>query len=235
MAALDYFTVTSSGIGAVGIDYVDADDLPDEAVVYAFVTFTPRLPTGTVIWAPTLTPPRGIQLDKVRARFSPEDGILRTIVGEAVNERQRITVTGDPFTLSFDGAGPTTNLANTATALQVDAALEALPNIGPNDVFVSGPNGGPYDVTFRTALAGTNVPQLSATNATITTLTQGTLDAGVKLVANTSALDLDELIYDVSFVVPESTRTIASFGILAPTTAGQTIDLASVTKLRVDP
>jgi hypothetical protein len=49
MSSLDYFTITSNGIGAVGIDYVDADDLPDEHIIYAFVDFVPRLPKGTVI------------------------------------------------------------------------------------------------------------------------------------------------------------------------------------------
>jgi hypothetical protein len=118
-----------------------------------------------------------------------------------------------------------------ATAAAVDAALEALSNIGVNEVFVSGSDGGPFDVTFHGTLGNTDVAQMTATNATVTTLTQGDLDAGVKLVANTTVLDLDELIYDVVFTVPESTRKLNPFAILAPTTAGVTLDLATVTRL----
>lgn len=231
MTALDYFTVTCNGVGAIGIDWVDAGVEPDESIVYAFVTFRPRLQPGTVIWVPGLTPPRGIQLDKVKARFAPEDGVLRTIIGEPTNEHQRVTVTGDPFTLTFSGQ-PTGNLAQTTTtAAQLDAALEGLSNIGVNEVYVSGVDGGPFDVTFHGTLGYSNVPVMSGTNATVTTITEGTPDAGVKLVANTTLLDLDELIYDVEFVVPESDRKLIPFAITAPTTADQTIDLATVVKL----
>lgn len=232
MTALDYCTITCNGVGAIGVDWVDAGLDPDESIVYAFVDFAPRLPPGTVIWAPTLTPPRGIQIDKVRARFAPEDGILRTIQGEPTNEKQRVTVAvgSDPFTLNFSGQ-PTNSLAHAATAAQVDAALEALSNIGVNEVFVSGVNGGPYDVTFHGTLGYANVPVMTATGATVSTITEGTLDAGVKLIANTAVLDLEELIYDVTFEVPESDRTLNPFAFAAPTTADQTIDLASVTRL----
>lgn len=134
----DTFTVTCNGIGAIGIDYVDAGSEPDEDIIYAFVTFRPRLAPGTTIWAPGLTPPRGIELDDVKARFSPEDGKLRTIVGKPSNEKQLVTVTaGGPFTLTYAGQ-TTTSIAGTGTAALVKAALEALPNIGVGDVFVSG-------------------------------------------------------------------------------------------------
>lgn len=227
---LDTFLVTCSGIGAVGVDWVDEGIEPDETLIRAFVYFEPRLPPGTVIWCPTLSPPRGIQLDKVRARFAPEDGVLRTIQGEPTNEKQHVVITGNPWSVSFSGQ-PTSNLANTATAAQFDTALEALPNIGPTEVYVSGPNGGPFDVTFHGSLGYTNVPLMVGTNATVTTLAEGTLDAGVKLIANTAVLDLDELIWDVTFEIPESDRILTPFAFAAPTTANQTIDLASVTKL----
>lgn len=232
MAELDYFRVTSNGVRAMGIDFADTDDLPDEQIVYAFVTFRPRLPAGTIIWAPGLTQPRGIQLDPVKARFSPEDGKLRTIVAQPQNEKQIVTVTGDPFTLTFDGQ-TTTNLANTATQLQVETALRALPNIGNegNHLYVTGDPGGPYNVFFTGKYAGTDVPQMTATNATVTTGTPGVGNEGVLLVANTAALELDELIYDVDFEVPHSERTLTGFAITAPTTTGTVIDLESVTKL----
>lgn len=230
MAVLDFFTVVSNGVGALGVDWVDEGTEPDESIIYAFVDFIPRLPAGNVIWASGLTPPRGIQLDEVSARFAPEDGILRTIQGEYLNEKQRISFTGDPVTLTFSGQ-TTGNIAQTATAAQVDAALEGLSNIGPNEVYVSGANGGPFDVTFHGSLGKTNVPQITATNATVTTLTQGDLGAGVELVANTAVLDIDELIWDVEFTVPESDRKLNGFAFVAPTVADAVVDLASVTRL----
>lgn len=338
----DTFLVTCDGVGAIGIDYIDPNTDPDEDVITAFVWFKPRLPKGTVIWAPGLTPPRGIMLDDVRGRFSPEDGRLRTIVAQSLNEKQTITVTGDPFTVTFDGQ-PTTSLAEGSTPQQVQAALEALSNIAVGDVYVSGetrnekqtitigggatggtfpltfdgettavpvsrnanagfvkaalqslpnigqggcavagPSGGPWVVEFTGPLAGTNVslltstaagltggtptiditttiagttdtpfqvtfqgqyetvdvPVMTATNATITTTQAGTPDLGIKLVANTALLSLDELIYDVEFEIPDNDgvgvgndRKILPFAIAAPETTGQTIDLTSATRL----
>lgn len=230
--ALDYFTVVCNGVTAIGIDYVDEDTSPDETPVFAFVEFRPRLAAGTIIWAPELG--RGIQLDPVKARFSPEDGVLRTIVGEPLNAKQRITVTGTPFTLSFDGEGPTTDLADTATADQVKAALEALPNIETGDVFVSAAAGS-FDVTFRNNLGYQPVATITATNATVSVLQEGTLDAGVKLVANTAAIELETLLYDVVFDVPESDRVLAAFAFVAPTTADAVVDLAAVEKYAPKP
>lgn len=365
----DTFTVTSNGIGSIGIDYVDPNTDPDEDIVYAFVTFRPRIREGETIWAPGLTPPRGILLDDIRGRFAPEDGKLRTIVAGPLNEKQRITITGDPsggtWPLSFDGVGPATGIAHNAIPSAVQAKLESLANIEPGDVFVSGattnekqqiaigggatggtfrarfngsayadsgafprmassqtfknllqalptigsgnvsvvgPAGGPwvveytgalagqnqplleiettnltggtptanvttpipgtsgspYTVTFQGQYAGVDVPLLASSGASLTpsggvlieTLQTGTQDLGIKLVANTNLIDLDELIYDVEFKVPAQNidnaddpdtndgtdndskeRIIKPFAILAPTTTGQTIDLATVTKL----
>jgi hypothetical protein len=338
----DYFTVTSDGIGSIGVDYVDLNTDPDEAIVYAFVDFKPRLPEGFTIWASGLTPPRGIILDDVRARFSPEDGKLRTIIAGPVNEKQTVTIAGDgtltfsgqttatigtsttrdqllaaleglsniavgdvfvsgatvnekqtitigggatggTFPLTFDGQTTSPELTRNATPSLVKAALQALSNIGSGDVSVTGPTGGPWIVEFTGALAGTNVPQMTTSAANLTggtptaavtttqagstgspftvtfqgayagtdvpvmvgtggvsvsTSTGGTAALGVKLVANTTLIDLDELIYDVEFEVPddqlddtEDGRIVKPFAIEAPTTAGQTVDLATVTKL----
>ncbi len=56
-----------------------------------------------------------------------------------VNEQQQVSTggaTGGTFTLTFSGQ-TTTALAYNATAAQVQAALEALSNIAPGDVYVS--------------------------------------------------------------------------------------------------
>lgn len=163
MATLDYFTVTCNGIGAVGIDYVDADIDPDEDIVYAFVDFEPRLEPGTVIWAPTLTPPRGIVLDPARGRFDV-DGVLRTIVGDPSNEKQLVTLTnatGGTFTLTYSGQ-TTAAIPYNAAPSEVRTALENLSNIGTGDVqvqgtaiaeqqtiTVTGATGGSYTLTYK--------------------------------------------------------------------------------------
>lgn len=174
----DTFTVTCNGIGAIGIDYVDLGTEPDEDVIYAFCTFRPRLPAGTTIWAPGLTPPRGIVLDDVKARFSPEDGKLRTIIAGPVNEKQRVTLTGPytggTFTLTYSGQ-TTSAIAFDAAPAVVQTALEALSNIEPGDVYVSGsarnekqtvaisgaPDGGTFLLTFG-GYTTTPIPRMAS-------------------------------------------------------------------------
>lgn len=247
MAALDFFTVTCNGIGAIDVDYVDSGVDPDEHLVYAFVDFIPRLPKGTVIWAPTLTPARGIQLDTVRGRFSPEDGVLRTIIAGPQNERQHVVVTGSPTSFTLSLSGQTTASITTAgiTNTLIQTRLENLSNVGAGNVAVTGAYPS-FNVQFKGTLANTNLAQMTGTGTggttpvvTVTTLDDGDLEPGVRLVANTTpistpltALGISSLIYDVVFTIPESDRKISAFGFTAPTTTSQTLDLASVTRLR---
>lgn len=103
-----------------------------------------------------------------------EQGVI-TVAG--TNEVQTVTITGAPtggnFTLTFNGQ-TTANIPWNATAAQVQAALEALSNIDPGDVAVTGgPGPGtPYVVTFaeQGAYSGTNVAQMTAAH----TFTGGT-------------------------------------------------------------
>lgn len=81
------------------------------------------------------------------------------------NEIQTVTEGGaglTSFTLTYSGQ-TTASLAALATAAQVQAALEALSNIGAGNVTVTGAAGGVYTVTFIGALAGTDVAQMTAT------------------------------------------------------------------------
>jgi hypothetical protein len=79
VASLAYFTVTGT-VNSVVVDYVDVDTHPDIKPVSAMVDFIPRLPQGSVIWSPGLTPPQGVVLPGIRGRIDA-DGVLRTIVG----------------------------------------------------------------------------------------------------------------------------------------------------------
>jgi hypothetical protein len=167
-----------------------------------------------------------------------------------VDEQQQITVTtnpiGSPFALSFNGSAPSSLIARNASAGQVEAALTALSTIGASNVAVAGPNGGPWVATFNDALGNQDVPQLvpSTTDITVTTTRAGTLAAGVKLTAGTDVLGLGSydpatetggLVYDTIFtnvVYNGGLQDIHPFGIVALADwAGQTIDLATVTKV----
>jgi hypothetical protein len=101
----------------------------------------------------------------------PDPNIMAFLIGGAViltpSEVQRATITGTPtggtFTLTYSGQ-TTAAIAYNATAAAVQSALEALSNIAPGDVAVTGgPGPGtPYDVTFGGAYAGTDVTSMTA-------------------------------------------------------------------------
>ena len=124
--------------------------------------------------------PSGTVLGKVTAtgRHAPYGG--------SSDEVQTITEGGSgltSYTLTYSGQ-TTASISPTATAAEVQAALEALSNIGVGDVTVTGSASGPYTVTFGGALANTNVAQMTATptggtgTVTIATTTAGAADLG---------------------------------------------------------
>src|SRR4051794_31009849 len=82
------------------------------------------------------------------------------------SETQSVRPSG-PFTLTFDGQ-TTTQLAANAAPAQLQAALEALSNVNPGDVIVSGTT-----VQFDGRYARKNVPQMTASGATVTTTQEG--------------------------------------------------------------
>jgi len=80
-------------------------------------------------------------------------------------EAQTLTFAAPPtlgnFVLGF--AGETTqNISFDADAAAIRAALEGLQSVGRGNVLVTGPVGGPFDVTFRGELGNTDVPQMTA-------------------------------------------------------------------------
>jgi hypothetical protein len=119
--------------------------------------------------------------DRTEARL---DLAVTAIAG--TNEIQTVTLnaaTGGTFTLTY--AGQTTSaIAWNAAASVVQTALEALSNIAPGDVVVTGSAGGPYTLTFGGTLASTNVATLTSNAASLTsgstaTITHNTSTAGV--------------------------------------------------------
>lgn len=108
--------------------------------------------------------------------------------GGGTNEVQTLTEGGaglTSFTLTFAGQ-TTAAIDDDATAAEVQAALEALSNLAPGDVTVTGgPLGvGPMTVTFGGTLADTDVAALTSTptggtgTVVVATATAGNANAG---------------------------------------------------------
>lgn len=144
-------------------------------------TYTGTLDATTALAAfPTGLVKGGTVLGKMTVgavnRFGPYGGTSEEV--------QTVTEGGSgltSFTLTFSGQ-TTGSIAAAATAATVQAALEALSNIAPGDVAVTGNAGGPYTVTFGGAYVDTDVAALTATptggtgTVTIATTTAGGAD-----------------------------------------------------------
>lgn len=76
-----------------------------------------------------------------------------------VNEVNVLTIdaTGGDFTLAVNGGASTSAIAENATAGTVQTDLEALSNVAPGDVTVTGSAGGPYTLAWAGAFANTDV------------------------------------------------------------------------------
>jgi hypothetical protein len=137
-------------------------------------------------------------------------GTAPSVSGAGTNEVQTVTITGAPtggtFVLTY-GNVATTDIAYNAAAATVQTAIQALPGIGAGNATVTGAAGGPYTVTFTGALAGQNLPQLTATsdltggttpNVAVATTTQGV--AGSLVTVNddtTGIIDLRAFVFDL--------------------------------------
>ncbi|MBS1691930.1 MAG: phage major capsid protein [Actinobacteria bacterium] len=133
------------------------------------------------------------------------DTALLTGKGQATNEVQTVTITGSPtggtFTLSFRGA-TTSGLNYNAAASTVQTALQGLATIGSGNATVAGSAGGPYTVTFASALAATAVDQLVANGASltggtpaiaVTTTAEGESANGIRGIINQPGVQTGEL------------------------------------------
>ena len=129
---------------------------------------------------------------------SPDPNIAQFCIGGDVitatgtAEVQTVTITGTPtggtFTLNFNGQ-TTAGIAFNAAAAAVQSALEALSNLVPGDVTVTGSAGGPYTVTFT--IAEGNVPQLISNAAGLT----GGSSPGVTVATTTQGSSLTDIGY----------------------------------------
>ncbi|MGW0948431.1 phage tail tube protein [Streptomyces sp. NPDC002623] len=112
---------------------------------------------------------------KINVQFVITDrpAFNQTVPAAGTDEVQTVTITGTPtggtYTLTFNGQ-TTAGIVYNATFSQVQSALEALSNIAPGDVVCAG---GPHPgtavtVTFGGAYDGTDVPQMTASAASLT-------------------------------------------------------------------
>jgi hypothetical protein len=132
------------------------------------------------------------------------------------NEVQTATVTGGPtggtFTLTFNGQ-TTAAIAYNATAAAVQSALEALSNVNPGDIKVTGNAGGPYTLTFGGQYLGDNVSSITATASLTGGSTPGVTMATTTAGGSATASDGTQvfagfLFTEVSFY-PGSTKAAA--------------------------
>lgn len=92
-----------------------------------------------------------------------------TCVKKTLNTVMTLTIdaTGGTFTLERGGL-PTANIDYDATAAAVQAAIVALDGVAAADVLVSGPDGGPYRIEFRGALAAAYEELLAVDDTNLT-------------------------------------------------------------------
>lgn len=145
---------------------------------------------------------------------SPDPNILQFLIGgnvitrAATSETQTITIAGTPtggtFTVTYDGQ-TTAPIAYNAIASAVDSALEALSNLEPGDVAVTGgPGPGtPYVVTFLGALG--DVPLMTADGSALT--------GGTGMSATVTAGTPGSNLTDIGYRAPEVGGNPTPYGV----------------------
>lgn len=122
----------------------------------------------------------------VGARFTtPSIATIRSVTAENHSMVWTLTVdaTSGNFTLTFQGQ-TTANIAENAAASAVQSALEALSNVAPGDLLVTGSAGGPYTITAAATYANTSGLVLTATDVDLAgggdTITVTVVENGLK-------------------------------------------------------
>jgi hypothetical protein len=110
--------------------------------------------------------------DSFTGGTSPASAVATATAGTGTaNEVQVVyasgTVSGGTFTITYSGQ-TTSAIAYNATTAVVQAALEALSNLAPGDVVVTGTAGTRYILTFGGTLLATDVSAVTIGNGSIT-------------------------------------------------------------------
>lgn len=100
--------------------------------------------------------------------YSDPNGFITS--NQVSNTTQKVTISGGPtggtFTITYSGQ-TTSAIPYNASAATVQAALQALSNIGSGNVTVTGNAGGPYTIVFGPSFNGV-VAALTASGASLT-------------------------------------------------------------------
>ena len=123
-----------------------------------------------------------------RIATGPSAGLYGAYAGRT-SEQQTVALgaaTAGTIAITFDGA-TTAAIAFNATAAQVQAALEGLPNVNPGDVAVSGgPLPGTITLAFGGRYLGQNVPEVAVAP---TGLTGGTVTVATTVQGGSAITD----------------------------------------------
>jgi len=174
----------TSGVYQLQIRLREADEIPGSTVQMADIRYGTN---GIVLdGQPAHSPLTGEAAEALDAYRNDVNDVLDVVAGTGYDdlgnllntdrgtlgvagslesfEGQTITFANPPtvgnFVLSFAGA-TTGNISFDADAATIQAALEVLTTIGPGNVLVTGPVGGPFEVAFRGVFANQDVPQMT--------------------------------------------------------------------------
>ncbi len=160
--------------------------------ISAFVTFTPRLPLGTVFNVSDLAVVPATNEVQILTLISPTAS-----VGENV-------ATSGTWILSFGMPGgssaATSALPYNITAANLQTAIQGLSTIGSGNATVTGNAGGPFTVTFGGSLAATPISTVGAFSGNTTGLLPTDIELlieletpGTALVARDTAVHIDPI------------------------------------------
>lgn len=258
---LTYFTVQGHWYDVEAPDTSGTTSQPQFLVISAFVTFTPRLAPGTVENITNLdlgyllNPPSAVTATASTTGGTLAAGATYWVI-TATNANGETTRSGEvtkTLTGSTSSVALTWTLPHGATGSKIYRGTTT----GAEGTLVTTISGTTSTYT-DTGTAGTSVtpPTTNTAEASANTslaiapqtgrILQGELQTidrtdaqNMQLIANTAALGLETLIYDVSFtnvVYNSAGQTIKNFAFTAPTTA-TTIDLSdpTLTKLAYNP
>ena len=151
--------------------------------------------------------------------------VLVNSTGYKADAVQQVLLTGSPsggtFTLTFGGQ-TTAAIAYNAAASTVQSALQALSSIGSNNVLVSGPAGGPWQVRFAGSLAGTPEVEMTGNGSGLTggshpAVSSGTTSQGGDTGWAESTTDPKGIVSKTDYdLLGRSVRTIQNFMAFAP-------------------
>jgi RHS repeat-associated protein len=157
------------------------------------------------------------------------DVLLRTDYGYLADNLQKVGVTASgTFTLTFNGQTTNPALQTSATAAQVQSALQALSSIGTNNALVTGPDGGPWLVRFTGSKGESFQNDMTGSGSTGVTVTLSTLVAGADSGRNQKLTDPRALVAKTDFdLLGQSIATVQAFNNLstAPTNSNQTTEM----------